>query len=46
MAQLGDKGNLFNEPDKKLHNSSESLVKDKAGQATSISLMLADSSST
>jgi hypothetical protein len=30
-AQLGDKGNLFNEPDKELRDSSESLAKDKAG---------------
>ena len=37
MAQLGDKGNLFNKADKELRNSSESLAKDKAGQATSIS---------
>jgi hypothetical protein len=35
MAQLGDKGNLFNEPDKEHRDSSESLAKDKAGQATS-----------
>ena len=45
-AQLGDKGNLFNEPDKELCDSSESLAKDKAGQATSISPASADSSST
>jgi hypothetical protein len=45
-AQLGDKGNLSNEPDKEFRDSSESLVKDKAGQATSISPALADSSST
>ena len=46
MAQLGDKGNLFNEPDKELRDSSESLAKDKAGQATSISPAPTDSSST
>jgi len=45
-AQLGDNGNLFNEPDKELRDSSESLGKDKAGQATSISPAPADSSST
>jgi len=45
-AQLGDQGNLFNKPDKELRDSSESLAKDKAGQATSISPALADSSST
>ena len=30
-AQLSDKGNLFNDPDEELRNSSESLAKDKAG---------------
>jgi hypothetical protein len=45
-AQLGDQGNLFNEPNKELCDSSESLAKDKAGLATSISPALADSSST
>jgi hypothetical protein len=46
MAQLGDKGNLFNEPDKELRDSSESLANARAGQATSISPAPADSSST
>jgi hypothetical protein len=45
-AQLGVKGNLFNEPGKELRDSSKSLAKAKGGQATDISPAPADSSST